>query len=103
MGSPALGKLQELLFPRQFGAAVGEPKSVSQSEIIGGQNVGSPELKNQKHFNGPAPDPTDVSEPRDNFFVVHACHLPRRRNDTGDCLFREVAESRNLGSRKSSA
>src|SRR2546428_74890 len=69
VGTPAFAEGQEFLGRGHLLFAVSDGPALSDAEVVDGENVGSAQAEDQKHFDGPGADAADRDEALDEFFV----------------------------------
>jgi len=69
IGTPAFAKGEEFFGLGHSPLAVGDGPAFFYAEIVDGEDVGTAEIENQKHFDGPGADAADGDEAFDEFVV----------------------------------
>src|SRR5712692_7336354 len=67
--APALAEGQKLLGLGHVLLAVGDGPAFFDAEVVDGEDVGTAEAENQKHFDGPGANAADGDEALDELFV----------------------------------
>jgi hypothetical protein len=90
IGTPAFAKGEEFFGLGHSPFAVGDGPAFFYAEIVDGEDVGTAEIENQKHFDGPGADAADGDEAFDEFIVGELFGLLAGRNDAFEGFSGEI-------------
>ena len=92
MGGPAAADEFEFFGVGELAFTVGDLVAAADSEVVGGEDVGTAEVEDEEHFDGPAADAFDAGEAFDEGGVVEMVAFGEGGDDAGEGFVGEVVE-----------
>ena len=92
VGGPAAADEFEFFGVGELAFTVGDLVAAADSEVVDGEDVGTAEVENEEHFDGPAADAFDAGEAFDEGGVVEMVAFGEGGDDAGEGFVGEVVE-----------
>jgi hypothetical protein len=92
--------LDQLFWFRQCEQAVGDAKSLAYAKVIGGQDIGAAQLKDQEHLHSPTTYTAHLRKARDNRIIIELANNTRHRYGSVLGLGRKITQGSNFRARE---